>query len=492
MESTTIPVRIFVSYSHEDSLWFDAENRRCLIPWLINSLARYNCEWWFDRRGLEAGDVFERRIRDEIEQADIAILLVSQAFLSSTFIRTVELPVIKERTERNELIALPILLEPCLWSKDEFLNSRQMMPGKPTPLVNYVDSEKEWSNVRFQILEEIVGKVEKVHASRKPVPIRPPKPAPPVDPTRIPPPPPPIPWYRRLLIPGILIFLVLTLAIAVPLLLKFTRTASAPQRPTAGELRVFGSSRMDFVYVPAGTFTMGSDVRARQFIFSEYPPHKVYLDAYWIGKYEVTNRQFDQFIDASGYPGARRWAAQYKPGIGQEELPVCGIFWDDAAAYCRWMGGRLPTEAEWEKAARSTDARTYPWGNDWNIVYTQPRCTAANLADRNTRFTWSDSRVDDGFKGTAPVGSFPQGASPYGVMDMAGNAQEWCADWFEDGYYSHSLAKNPTGPAAGEYRVVRGGSCNSGRDHLASSARGIADKVEMWDTGFRVVIDAAK
>ena len=258
--------------------------------------------------------------------------------------------------------------------------------------------------------------------------------------------------------------------------------------PKAGEIGVFGPSRMECLYVPAGEFTMGSDVPRRNNIYDERPRRQVIVDGFWIGKYEVTNRQFGQFVDATGYTGAKDWKTHRQDN--DSESPARRVSWYDAKAYCQWAECRLPTEAEWEKAARGTDGRAYPWGNAWD-VQTTPRC---NFADNNTKYYWSDKRANDGFASVSPVGTYPKGTSPYGALDMGGNVQEWCDDWFEDGYYNRGVAHNPPGPDTGELKVVRGGSVGSGLDHIACTARGTRRPAESaGDTGFRVAItDSSK
>ena len=219
---------------------------------------------------------------------------------------------------------------------------------------------------------------------------------------------------------------------------------------------VFAQDAENMILIPAGTFTMGSDSRAAD----EKPKHKVYLDAYHISKYEVTNAEYYEFWKlqtASPQKMSQHTPENFThlPQIGDwparaEQFPnhpVAGVSWHDANAYAAWKGMRLPTEAEWEKAARGYTDRIWPWGNAM-----EPHAnTAAN---------------DDGYENRlAPVGSFPKGKSYYGVMDMAGNVWEWTADWYSDVYYwSSSQAaakrpkKNPTGPAVGSWRVIRGGS----------------------------------
>jgi formylglycine-generating enzyme required for sulfatase activity len=185
------------------------------------------------------------------------------------------------------------------------------------------------------------------------------------------------------------------------------------------------------VWVPAGEFTMGSDTGAED----EKPARKVTLGGYWMYKTEVTVAQYRKFCEATGA------LMPSKPAWGRQDThPIVDVSWDDAVAYCQWAGVSLPTEAQWEKAARGADGREYPWGNVWDAR----RCVCSvSPADAES---------------TAPVGSVPAGASPYGCLDMAGNVWEWCADWYADTYYEAAPARDPKGPAQGRWRVLRGGS----------------------------------
>jgi formylglycine-generating enzyme required for sulfatase activity len=200
----------------------------------------------------------------------------------------------------------------------------------------------------------------------------------------------------------------------------------------------------EMVLVPAGEFTMGSNEYD-----DEKPPRRVYLDAFHIDKYEVTNAQYRRFVQATNR-AAPSWYWN-DPKFNGSTQPVVGVSWHDAAAYCGWAGKRLPTEAEWEKAARGTDGRKYPWGEAWDA----------------SRANSDDSKLGR----TAPVGSYATGASPYGAQGMAGNVWEWVADWYAADYYQRSPERNPKGPESGQYRVVRGGSWVSAPLNLRASGR---------------------
>ncbi|MBM3890019.1 MAG: formylglycine-generating enzyme family protein [Verrucomicrobia bacterium] len=193
---------------------------------------------------------------------------------------------------------------------------------------------------------------------------------------------------------------------------------------------------MKFVWIELGEFTMGNaDTESPD---NERPAHKVRLtQGYWMAETLVTHVQYEQFD-----PDHRN----RRPGWAGDDHPVIWVTWSEAVAFCLWLSERdgreyrLPTEAQWEYAARGTDGRIFPWGNSWD----GQRCNSAE--------------DDDGFAQTSPVKQFPQGASPFGVLDMVGNVWEWCSDWFEPGYGDGSTRQDPAGPAGGTHRVCRGGS----------------------------------
>ncbi|MEZ5404220.1 MAG: formylglycine-generating enzyme family protein [Bryobacteraceae bacterium] len=241
------------------------------------------------------------------------------------------------------------------------------------------------------------------------------------------------------------------------LLLAAAAGALTAAEPKAGS--VVNDGYGDFVYVPSGAFKMGDnfgDGEAR-----ERPVHAVEVDGFYIGKLEVTNGDWRKFRDDPAYEDPKLWPTGRPVPKDQipywsdprnhgggtpdsDPYPVLGVNWDAAVAYCNWLGiktgkkYRLPTEAEWEKAARGTDQRKYPWGNTIDHDH------ATYVKDSN-------------FVTATKAGSYPGAPSPYGALDMAGNVMEWCQDWYSRDYYKSSPKKNPQGPAAGAYRVLRGG-----------------------------------
>jgi formylglycine-generating enzyme required for sulfatase activity/DNA-binding CsgD family transcriptional regulator len=225
---------------------------------------------------------------------------------------------------------------------------------------------------------------------------------------------------------------------------------------------------MVLVYIPAGEFKMGSS-RAEdpQTLDEELPQHIVYLDDYWIDQTEVTNEQYAMCVADSGactqpIDNISLTRSSYYDNSQYANYPVIFVSWNQAAEYCTWADGRLPTEAEWEKAARGPEGRIYPWGNTFDG-------TLANYCDINCNNGWKDDRYDDGYNDTSPVGDYPDGASVYGVLDMAGNIYEWVADWY--GPYNRSSQSNPTGPASGSEHIIRGGSWGDDPAHIRSVVR---------------------
>ncbi|MBN1104700.1 MAG: SUMF1/EgtB/PvdO family nonheme iron enzyme [Deltaproteobacteria bacterium] len=224
-------------------------------------------------------------------------------------------------------------------------------------------------------------------------------------------------------------------------------------------------SVVDMIMVPAGHFWMGSRVEESR-NESEKPRHRVLLNTYYIDKFPVTNQSYRRFVKETGCPEPPHWA---DPQFNHPLQPVVGVSWQEAEAYAQWANKRLPTEAEWEKAARGPEGFIYPWGN---------------------QFAAGKANVDYTMNQTSQVGRFPGGASAYGCQDLIGNVWEWCADWFEEKYYGSSPSQNPQGPKKGQKRVIRGGAWDTISFNCRNAFRffaGPASKAR--NIGFRCAVD---
>jgi formylglycine-generating enzyme required for sulfatase activity len=239
-------------------------------------------------------------------------------------------------------------------------------------------------------------------------------------------------------------FLTLTVLPADAQLDRLRKLKKEPE-PTQGD-------DAPMVQIPAGEFWMGVDGVIG--LEDERPRHKVWLDAYAMDRHEVTTGQYARFLAATGRKPPWLWET-VNPDL-HGDRPVIGVDWEDADAYCRWAGKRLPTEAEWEKAARGTDGRNFPWGNQ------PPTAELANHA-LGARFSYSQALM--------PVGHYEKGRSPYGLDDMAGNVWEWVQDWYDGSYYEQSPERNPTGPEQGQLKVLRGGSWSELPKYLLTYGR---------------------
>ena len=291
-----------------------------------------------------------------------------------------------------------------------------------------------------------------------------------------------------------------------------------PRNAKEGDTWISPVDGSTMVFVPEGEFLMGALDEAVNAYNNEKPQHTVYTDPFWMDQTEVTYEQFLKFLnleiktskttDRSGPnseqsltesdefgiiaswndPGDIESKIEYvgKRYIVQPEIsdhPVAKVTWFQANEYCKLVGKRLPTEAEWEKAAKGWDDRTYPWGDEY---ITGKR---ANLCDRKCISGYQEKRVYDGYAQVAPVGSFPEGASPFGILDMAGNVWEWIADWYDPDYYQISPSTNPTGPESGTARVIRGGSWNDKDQSIHTTHRGFAlPSNDLGTFGFRCVL----
>ena len=257
----------------------------------------------------------------------------------------------------------------------------------------------------------------------------------------------------------------------------------------------------EMVLVPAGPFEMGSteeEVEAAYQLAKQYSPevnkvwyepeqprHWVWVDAFYMDKHKVTLEEYQIFMREreKPYQELPDWTSKY---ANIPKHPVVGVSWEDAVGYCRWAGKQLPTEAQWEKAARGTDGRWYPWGSE------PADGKRANYCDTKCEFSWKDKNQDDGYRYLSPVGAYELGKSFYGIYDLAGNVWEWVQDWYDVEYYSKSRERNPVNDKEAQYRVVRGGSWDSDPSFLRASYRSWREPNDrLGFVGFRCVSPAA-
>jgi formylglycine-generating enzyme required for sulfatase activity len=250
-----------------------------------------------------------------------------------------------------------------------------------------------------------------------------------------------------------------------------------PEGPSVGDTVTRPADEMVMVFVPAGEFEMGNND-----IPLEGPAHTVALDSFWIDRTEVSNQQYQRCTEAGACDQPLCWRNDLvwdNDDFGNPEQPVVCVDWHQARAYCEWVGARLPTEAEWAYAARGPEGLEYPWGNEFDG-------TLLNYCDVNCPKNYTEKDFDDGYAYPAPVGSYPDGASWCGALDMAGNVREWATDWF--GEYSPEQQVNPIGPSSGIQHVVRGGAWDGLLFDTRNTVReGGRPNLEFLWLGFRCV-----
>lgn len=429
---------IFISYSHKDKKYVEK---------LEQKLIEEGFNVWIDHR-IDYGSQWTQAIETAIDNCDAYIVVMSEDAKKSSWVQREMI-----HAERRKKPFFPLLLSGEFWFS---LGNIQFVDLRKSSLPP----------------EKFYKRLEKVTPRRKPAPQ--PKPAPPklfIDPKVV----------ARVF--GVLTFGIIAMLVSYkliefigkipfptpePTIESTTKVATkTPNVASTPEFRL-GSSwarpadGMVMMYVLAGEFQMGSEDGKRD----EKPVHTVYLDAFWIDRTEVTNGIYALCVQAGicNKPGGSYFGnSQY------EDHPVAYVSWDDANTYCKWAEGRLPTEAEWEKAARGVNERPYPWGEGSD-------CTLANFYGC--------------IASTTEVGSYEKGKSVFGIYDLAGNVWEWTADWHANWYYDNSPPLNPTGPETGSYRVIRGGSWRSSDNKIHSSYRGWVTPTETGDDiGFRCAHD---
>lgn len=232
--------------------------------------------------------------------------------------------------------------------------------------------------------------------------------------------------------------------------IRVTNPKDPEEGVVAQKVKVSGDPKENpMILIPAGEFVMGSEEGG----FDEKPARRVYVDAFEVNQYEITQFAYAEFVRATGHRSPLSRYLKNIESFNDQNQPVVYVTWEDAGAFCRWRGGRLPTEAEWEKAAKGADASAWPWGSE-------PKPTFANFLG-----------ADDQSHYTSVVGSFEQDKSPYKVYDMAGNVREWVQDWYDEHYYRHAPNRNPNGPDQGDMKALRGGSWNDSAVSGRTSSR---------------------
>ena len=380
---------------------------RALADAINRALLEQGHDVFFDRDDLPPGEEFHIRIRRAIEAAELFVFLVSEAAIDPGSYTLNELAIAENGLKQVSGRLLPVLLQPMAIERlPAFLTS-----------VTVLDSPGN-------IPAAVADAVHRIALGRR--------------------------RARRWKLTGGFALLLLMAAVA-----WFMAPADGPAAEIAGR------DGAPAVLVPAGSFSMGDD--------EESPRREIHLDAFHIDSYEITTGRFAKFLAATGAlrPPEGWEALDLNRG---DELPVVGVDWHDADAYCRWAGKRLPTEAEWEKAARGSDGRRYPWGD------------ALPTLDRANHLNASAEAYDGGL---ARVGSHPAGRSPFGVHDLAGNAAEWVADWYSE-RFPVAAVRNPQGPQSGTDKVIRGGGRFDPAERISTTKRyrGTPD-LRSEDIGFR-------
>ena len=387
-----------------------ATEDRPVAATLNRALMEQGHDVFFDREDLPAGEEFHIRIRRAIEESDLFVFLISDHSVNPGSYTLSELAIVERAWKRVSGRLLPVMLGTVPFDQ---------LP----PLVRAITVLTPAGDVAAAAADAVHRLQRERRAS----------------------------LLRRI-----------AAGLAALALLAGAAWYALVAREQGGQV---GEDGVPLMLVPAGKFVMGDDeVTVRR---------EAYIDAFYIDQYEVTVARYEKFLHATGGANPPElWDTVNLTKHG--ELPVIGVDWHDADAYCRWAGRRLPTAAEWEKAARGTDERTYAWGNN------TPTLDLANHQNSSP----------EAYDGLTPVGSHPAGRSPYGADDMTGNVAEWVSDWYSDGP-SRFDPRNPRGPETGYQRIIRGGGRYDGAENLTLARRFFAQpELRATDVGFRCAKDA--
>lgn len=366
---------------------------------------------FFDREDLPPGEEFHTQIRRAIADSDLFVFLISENSIDAGSYTLNELEIAEKSLKQASGRLLPVLLKP--------------MPFEQIPtFAKSVTLLQSTGNIPAAVADAVHRVSEK---------------------------------KRRTLIWQI--FGGTLLAALIGAGIWYARTSGEPAA------NITGQDGAPSVLVPTGNFVMGDDL--------ESPQREIFLDAYYIDRFEVTTSRYTKFLAATGSVAAPDGWDALDP-IKGGELPVMGVNWSDATAYCEWAQRRLPTDAEWEKAARGSDGRKYPWGD------ALPTLDHAN---------YQNASAESYNGGLRNVGAHPAGRSQFGVDDMSGNVAEWVADWYTESF-PHNDRRNPKGPETGTERVVRGSGRFDHPDRLIATKRYHANaELRNEDIGFRCARD---
>ncbi|RPJ33215.1 MAG: TIR domain-containing protein [Planctomycetaceae bacterium] len=405
-------IELFFSYSHKDQGMRDEMDKFLSVLKRSNRIAT-----WHDRK-ISAGSEWGKEIDEYLNRADIILLLVSADFLASDYCWGTEMKRALQRHELGQALVIPVIVRPCDWEDAPFAKF-QALPRDARPVSSWPNPAEALTD----IARGIRGAAQKL-AQESPAP----RPA----------------------------------------------TESVPPSPPKGtanlvqvEIKINPRDRQPYVWIPPGSFEMGCSLGDDHCADDEKPRHQVTISrGFWMGQTPVTLGAYEIFAQAGG------GGMPAPPGFPQDrDHPVVNVTWHDALGYCQWAEGRLPTEAEWEYAARagSTAARCgeldeIAWHAD---IAGRSRLDSASLWASDQANYWK--RLRDNGNQTRPVGKkTPNG---FGLYDMLGNVWEWCSDWYDEKYYRVSEERSPQGPSAGEYRVLRGGSWQNLPGYIGLSNR---------------------
>jgi len=488
MPESKRPLKVFLCHAHAD---------RDAVRALYTRLTKDGVDAWLDKAKLLPGQDWELEIRRAVREADVVVVCLSKLFNQAGFRQKevrLALDTAMEQPE-GEIFIIPARLEECdnleslrrwhwvdLYEENGYEMLMLALQARANRIGVNLQIKKGWlQNINAPRRSEPA--VERKSERKQPTPkADTPKPAKIEPKTNI------LPRKPNTIIIVALIGLVGTICAALissPLLASlFERTpqptmivSTATETKTSAPAEVFtpastptksftptvtpyptemvDAQGVTMRLVPAGTFMMGSANGSDD----ERPVHQVDLDAFYMDVYEVTNAAYKDCVEAGACDLPQNTSSfthsSYYGDPDFNDYPVVYVGWNQADAYCTWRDASLPTEAQWEKAARGKDGRGYPWGNQFDD-------SLLNFCDKNCAVTYSgvaDTNSDDGYADTAPVGSYEGGKSPYGIYDLAGNVWEWVADWYDSNYYANSPPSNPLAePNLGQDRVLRGGS----------------------------------